>query len=98
VDKDQISNILKEKQQYFNDTFGIKFLGIFGSYSRDEALKSSDIDILYKIQDDKKLSLFNYLKAIKELEGIFQNKIDLIRDETLKPKMKTYIEKDLIYV
>ncbi len=98
MDKEQISNILREKQQYFSDTFGIKFLGIFGSYSRDEAQKKSDIDIVYKLQENRKLSLFSYLKAIKELETIFQNKIDLIRDETIKPKMKTYIEKDLIYV
>jgi len=35
----------------------------------------------------------NYLKAIKELGGIFQNKIDLIRDETLNPKMENIYRK-----
>jgi predicted nucleotidyltransferase len=98
VNKEQITNTLKEKQRYFDDAFGIKFLGIFGSYSRDEALESSDIDILYKLQDDRKLSLFGYLKAVKELEDLFEHKIDLVRDETLKPKMKMYIDKELVYV
>ena len=96
--KNEILQFLKSKQDFFRDNFGIEFVGIFGSFSRDEANENSDIDILYKIKKDTKLSMFSYLKINTLLEEFFHRKIDLVRDETLKPTVKEYIEKDLMYV
>jgi predicted nucleotidyltransferase len=98
MDKDKILYYLQSKQQYFYDNFGIKFIGIFGSSARDEMNSDSDIDILYKIETNKKLSMFKYLKINSLLEELFHKKIDLVRFETLKPTIKKYINKDLIYV
>jgi uncharacterized protein len=96
--KEEILAYLKFKQQFFYDNFGIKFIGLFGSFSRDEAKDSSDIDILYHLEENKKLSMFKYLKVNNLLEEFFNRKVDLVRDETIKPQVKSYIEKDLIYV
>jgi len=96
--KEEILAYLKSKQQFFYDNFGIKFIGLFGSFSRDEAKDSSDIDILYHIEENKKLSMFKYLKVNSLLEEFFNRKVDLVRDETVKPEVKNYIEKDLIYI
>ena len=96
--KIEILQYLKSKQDFFRDNFGIEFVGIFGSFSRNEANENSDIDILYRIKKDIKLSMFSYLKINKLLEEFFHRKVDLVRDETLKPAVKEYIEKDLIYV
>ena len=96
--KEEILAYLKSKQQFFYDNFGIKFIGLFGSFSRDEAKDFSDIDILYDIEENKKLSMFKYLKVNSLLEEFFNRKVDLVRDETVKPQVKSYIEKDLIYV
>jgi predicted nucleotidyltransferase len=96
--KQDILNYLKSNQDYYHKQFGVQFIGLFGSFARDEATDNSDIDILYKIEKDKKLSMFKYLKLIKQLEDFFHKKIDLVRDETLKPQMKSYIQKDISYV
>ena len=96
--KEEILAYLKSKQQFFYDNFGIKFIGLFGSFSRDEAKDSSDIDILYHLEENKKLSMFKYLKVNSLLEEFFNRKVDLVRDETVKPQVKSYIEKDLIYL
>lgn len=96
--KEEILAYLKSKQQFFYDNFGIKFIGLFGSFSRDEAKDSSDIDILYHLEENKKLSMFKYLKVNSLLEEFFNRKVDLVRDETIKPQVKSCIEKDLIYV
>jgi predicted nucleotidyltransferase len=98
MDKNKILYYLKSKQQYYYDNFGIKFIGIFGSFARDEMNRNSDIDILYKIESNKKLSMFKYLKINSLLEEFFNKKIDLVRFETFKPAIKKYVEKDLIYV
>ena len=62
--KEEILVYLKSKQQFFYDNFGIKFIGLFGSFSRDKAKDSTDIDILYHIEENKKLSVFKYLRVI----------------------------------
>lgn len=98
MQKQDILNYLKLNQGYYNDKFGIQFIGLFGSFARDEANDNSDIDILYKIKKDKKLSIFKYLELNKQLEDFFHKKIDLVRDETLKPQIKNYIQKDISYV
>lgn len=98
MQKQDILNYLKSNQDYYYNQFGIKFIGLFGSFARDEANDNSDIDILYKIEKDKKLSMFKYLKLTKQLEDFFHKKIDLVRDETLKPQIKSYIQKDISYV
>ncbi len=98
MQKQDILNYLKANQEYYYNNFGIRFVGIFGSFARGEADENSDIDILYKIEKDKKLSIFKYLKLNKQLEDFFHKKVDLVRDEKLKPQMRSYIQKDLTYV
>ena len=98
MNKQDILNYLQSNQEYYYNQFGIQFIGLFGSFARNEANDNSDIDILYKIEKDKKLSIFKYLKLTKQLEDYFNKKIDLVRDETLKPQVKNYIQKDISYV
>jgi predicted nucleotidyltransferase len=98
MNKNDIIHYLQQQQPYFQDRFGIKFVGIFGSFSRGDETSESDIDILYDIDKNQKLSLFKYLKIASQLEEYFHKKIDLVRVDTLKPIVKKYVEKDLIYV
>lgn len=98
MQKQDILNYLKSNQEYYNNQFGVHFIGLFGSFARDEASDDSDIDILYKIEKDKKLSMFKYLELNKQLEEFFHKKIDLVREEKLKPQIKNYIQKDIAYV
>ena len=98
MNKQDILNYLKSQQDKYNNKFGVKFIGLFGSFAREEANDKSDIDILYEIQKDKKLSMFTYLKLINELENSFHRRVDLVRETTLKPQIKNYIYQDLTYV
>jgi len=98
MQKEDILDYLKSNQDYYYNQFGVRFIGLFGSFARNEANENSDIDILYKIEKDKKLSIFKYLKLTKQLEDFFHKKIDLIRDEKIKSQIKSYIQKDLTYV
>ncbi len=98
MNKQEILEYLKSQQEQYSEKFGIKFIGLFGSFARDEADDESDIDILYEIKKDKKLSMFAYLKLLNELENNFHKKVDLVRERTLKPQIKDYIYRDLTYV
>jgi len=98
MNKQNILDYLKSNKERYSNQFGVKFIGLFGSFARDEANEKSDIDILYEIEENKKLSMFQYLKLIGELENNFHTKIDLVRTTTLKPQIKSYIYQDLVYV
>ncbi len=98
VTKDEILKCLKSKQREFYEQYGVKFIGVFGSYAKGDANQNSDIDILYRIDEGKKLSIFQYLALHKKLEELFRKKVDLVRDETLKPHIKSAVLKDMFYV
>jgi predicted nucleotidyltransferase len=98
MNKQNILDYLKSNKERYSKQFGVRFIGLFGSLARDEANKNSDIDILYEIEENKKLSMFKYLKLISELEKKFHTKIDLVRDATLKPQIKNFVYQDLVYV
>ncbi|WP_222718398.1 nucleotidyltransferase family protein [Aliarcobacter vitoriensis] len=98
MDKDQVLNYLKNHKQYIFNTFGLNKIGLFGSFARNENKDSSDIDILFEVEKDKKFSMFQYLKLNKYLEDNLKIKVDLVREAAIKDDMKPYIRKDLIYV
>ena len=98
MNKEQILSYLKNHKQYLHDTFGLNKIALFGSYARNENKDSSDIDILFEIDSNKKFSMFQYLKLNQYLETNLQSKVDLVREATLKDTIKPYVQKDLIYV
>ena len=46
MNKEQIVKLLKQNKQTLAKEYGIKTLGLFGSYSKNKQHKNSDIDIL----------------------------------------------------
>jgi predicted nucleotidyltransferase len=97
MDRNQILYILKSQKDYLQQRYGIEIIGVFGSVARGENNDNSDIDILYKFKD-KKLSLFEYMQLLSELEKKFNTKVDLVREDKIKPLLKEYIQKDIVNV
>jgi predicted nucleotidyltransferase len=66
---------------------------LFGSYARDEARPSSDVDLL--IEPGPKMSLFDLSRLQSELEQKLGRKVDLVSSlETLPKAMVASIEHD----
>ncbi|MEK6873344.1 MAG: nucleotidyltransferase family protein [Nanoarchaeota archaeon] len=80
--KSKIVGILKENN--------VKRAGIFGSYSRGEQKKESDIDIVVEIKD-KNMTLLGFIGLKFELEDILRKKVDLVEYVALKPSIKNNI-------
>ena len=70
--------------------YGVKEIGLFGSYVRNEQKSESDIDILVKFEPGKK-TFDNYMDLKFFLEDLFNRKVDLVVTEALKPDLKQYI-------
>lgn len=87
------------------DKEGMKLLGIFGSFAKDSANNSSDIDILYELdakifyENNSGFKGFSRIKEIKEeLQNIFKRDIDLCAKSGLSNTGEKYILGNTIYV
>jgi len=100
--KELIEYLRELKQELLEDGFIIE--GVFGSYARDEANESSDIDILYSINSDflNKYSGFIAFKKLSDIKKYLSKKlkkdIDLAPKNNLSKSAKKYILKEVIYV
>ncbi|MEK7665202.1 MAG: nucleotidyltransferase domain-containing protein [Patescibacteria group bacterium] len=65
-------------------------MGVFGSYSRGEQTKKSDIDILIKYKHDDK-SYFDLIGLQFELEKILKKKVDLLTYGSVHRRLKKEI-------
>jgi len=82
---------------------GIFELGLFGSFSRDEANVYSDIDIAIKKENNylEKRTAYEYFQEIQKIKTLvrqkFHRNIDIF-DLDSDSSMKNTIVKELIYV
>lgn len=70
--------------------YGVKRIGLFGSYLRKEQKPTSDIDILVEFEKGK-VTFDNYMDLKFFLEDLFKCKVDLVMKEAIKPDLKPYI-------
>lgn len=92
----EILDILKRYKKDNAEKYGIKTLALFGSFSRDEAKDTSDVDIIIEIAIP---DLFKLVHIKEELEELLHKSVDIIRNrESINPYLKKRIKKDAVYV
>lgn len=87
--KPKITKILRKNK--------VNKAGIFGSYSRGEQKKNSDIDIVVNI-NDKRMSLLGFIRLKRMLEQALKRKVDLVEYSAIKPLIKSNILKEEIRI
>ena len=90
----QILSIISENKDSLKRKYRISKIGVFGSYSRNEATEKSDVDILVEFEEPIGL---DFVLLAEELESLIGNKVDLVSSNAVKPKIKKYIEDELVY-
>ncbi len=74
--------------------YGVKRIGLFGSYVRETATAASDIDFLVELE---RLTFRDYMGLALFLEDLFEKNVDLVTPTSIKPGFKPYIEKEIEY-
>jgi predicted nucleotidyltransferase len=94
--KENILAILKSNKVKLTQ-FGIKEVGLFGSYSRNEQVKDSDIDLLVDF-DPEKENFDNFMSVYDLLEKVFKNhKIEIVTKNGLSPHIGPFILNEVVY-
>jgi uncharacterized protein len=95
--KEYILNKIKSKKTEIS-RFGIKDIGLFGSYVRDEQSENSDIDILIDFEPDKE-NFDNYMAVYDIIERLFKNqRVEIITKNGLSPYIGPKILNEVRYV
>jgi predicted nucleotidyltransferase len=87
---------LRKNIRVIRRQFAVKGLSVFGSVARNQATRSSDIDVLVEFKDKATFDLFMDLKFY--LEDILGVKVDLVTDKAIRPEIRKTIEQEMINV
>jgi len=74
--------------------FGVKRIGLFGSFLKGTPHRRSDIDLLVTFH---KPTFDNYMGLKFFLERVLGKKVDLVIEDNLKPGLE-YVKKEALYV
>ncbi|MDQ7032492.1 MAG: nucleotidyltransferase family protein [Desulfonauticus sp.] len=90
--------ILKKISENMKDikNYGVKKIGLFGSYAKGSPQVKSDVDILVEFEKGEK-TFDNYMGLKLFLEDLLNQKVDLVISEAIKPELKPYIMKSVNY-
>jgi len=92
----EIKEILKSHKSELQGKYGVKEIGIFGSYVRKEQTERSDVDIL--VEFEKPTGLLEFVGLKNHLSDLFGMNVDLVMRKALKPRIGQRILSEVVYV
>ncbi len=91
----EILKILRKHKGELFSKYPIESIALFGSYSRGDNKKNSDVDIMVELKNPDFDAFCNLSYHLKK---ILKKKVDLVSRNGVKEKYYRYLEKDLQYV
>ena len=93
-DKTAILAFLVANKPFLYQEFGVKKIGLFGSYARQEETSTSDIDFVVELEVR---SLLKRLALKQYLEEHFGKKVDVVSIFGIRPIIWESMQEDLVY-
>ena len=93
------TNMIKTTVADYFKTQPVLKAWLFGSYSRGEQTKESDVDILVQYDRSQRIGLLKIAGMHIDLENLLGHKVDIVEDGTLRPWAVESVNNDkcLIY-
>ena len=76
------------------ERFTVKRIGVFGSFARGDKRAESDVDIIVELAEP---TFDHYMDLKFRLEEVLQRPVDLVIADTVKPRLKPIIEREVIH-
>ena len=94
--KKEILKYLFEHKPEFESKFGVRKIGLFGSYGRDQHSKESDIDIVVELNNT---DMFNLIGVKQAIEEDLHADVDIVRyRDRMNRALKERIDREVHYV
>jgi len=92
----EIKRTIEIHKNRLRSNYGIKEIGIFGSFAKASQDRKSDIDIL--VEFERPIGLFGFVRLKFELSDLLGCPVDLVMKTALKPRISRQILSEVIYV
>lgn len=89
----KILDLLQANEAHIK-AFGVRSLGLFGSFAHGDNTESSDLDLVVEF-DKKTFDAYMDLKLF--LEGLFGRPVDLVLADAIKPRLRGPILEDAVH-
>lgn len=89
-----VIDILKSHEMEMKKRFGVKRIGLFGSFARGEQKDTSDVDILVEFEEP---TFDNFMNLAFFLEDLFSRRVELVTPDSLSPYIAPYVEKEVVW-
>lgn len=91
------SEVLKTLEDHGADlrSRGVLKLGLFGSIARGEATENSDLDFVVEMEP---VTFGGFMGLIEYLEDLFEHRVDVGFESTLKPVIRERVLNETLYV
>ena len=94
--RDDIINLLVDRRDTIRG-FGVREIGVFGSFARGDNGKNSDVDVLVELAPERE-TFRDYMGLLCFLEELFGRKVDLVMKDAIKPLIRNRILRETVYV
>jgi len=99
LSKEKVTSILREKYPYLASEYGVKRIGLFGSYAQGVPNEASDIDIV--VEFERPIG-FRFIELTEYLESVLSRKVDVLTHAGIQgiriPRIAKDIEESIVYV
>ncbi len=97
--RDNIVELLREKSPHLAAEYGVKRIGLFGSYAKGLPNEASDIDVV--VEFERPIG-FRFVEFAEYLEGLLGRKVDVLTPAGIQgirvPHVARDIEESIFYV
>ena len=94
LSRKEILRRLREHKEEMRARFSVTQIGLFGSYAHDTPREGSDIDLLVGLQEP---TFDHYMDLKFFLETVLQRPVDLVLADSVKPRLKPVITREVNY-
>lgn len=99
LNRQEVIALLRQHYPYLAAQYGIRRIGLFGSYAHGEPDEASDIDLI--VEFERPIGL-RFVELAEYLENLLGRKVDLLTPTGLRgirlPWVAAEIEQSVIYV
>jgi len=97
--REKVTEILRENYLYLASEYGVRRIGLFGSYAKDVPTEASDIDIV--VEFDRPIG-FRFVEFAEYLECLLGKSVDVLTPAGIRgirvDRIAKSIKENIVYV
>ena len=97
-DLTELTRLLNDQERYLEEKYGVRIVGVFGSYVRNEQGPESDLDILIELDRPPKISLIGLIELEHTLSEVLGVQVDIAIKKNLKKRTGERILREVVPV